>query len=100
MAIYSVKFDVLCDTFRETKHYLFTCFAETAKTAKDLCREDWPKQFNAPGARIPLQQNMSARASAIQDVDLLGCRTWKGAPIRGRDCLGLICTDVTRWPRC
>ena len=99
MKIYYVKFNALCEMFRETKEYFFTCFADNAKDAKEQCREYWPKLFNAPGARIPLQRNMYARQSSIQDVDLLGYRTWKGAPIRGRDCLGLICTDVTRWPR-
>lgn len=97
MSIYCVKFDVQSDLFRETKHYCFTCFAGTAKEAKDQCSLEWPKLFNAPGAKTPLRFNVSARKTGIQDVDLLGCRTWRGAPLRGRDCLGIICTAVTKW---
>lgn len=97
MSIYCVKFDVLSDSFRETKHYWFTCFADTAKEAKEQCALEWPKLFNAPGAKAPLRLNVCARKTGIQDVDLLGCRTWRGAPIRGRDCLGIICTAVTAW---
>lgn len=97
MKIYYVKFDTQSVSFRETKHYYFHCFANTAKEAKDLCKAEWPKLFNAPNPKIPHQFHMYAHKSGIQDVDMLGCRTWKDAPIRGEDCLGFICTDVTRW---
>lgn len=96
MKIYYVTFDVQSVSFRETKEYFYTCFANTAKGAKEQCREAWPKLFNAPGAVVPHQFHMHTRPSTIQDVDLLGYRTWRGAPIRGRDCLGFICTGVTR----
>jgi len=99
MKIYYVKFDTQSARYRETKEYFYTCFANNAKEAKEQCREAWPKLFNAPGAVAPHQFHMYARPSAIQDVDLLGYRTWRGAPIRGRDCLDFICTGVTRWQR-
>lgn len=99
MKIYCVTFDVQSFAFRETKDYIFHCMANTAKEAKDLCKAEWPKLFNAPNAKVPHQFHLYARASKIQDDELLGCRTWFGAPIRGKDCFGFICTAARRWQK-
>jgi len=97
MKIYYVTYDIQSVAYRETKQYVFHCFADTAKEAKELCKVEWSKLFNAPKAKAPHQFHLYAHKSRIQDVDMLGCRTWKDAPIRGEDCLGIICIGVTRW---
>lgn len=99
MKIYYVTFDVQSYSFRETKDYIFHCMASTAKEAKDICKAEWPKLFNAPNAKVPHQFHLYAHVSRIQDDELLGCRTWVGAPIRGKDCFGFICTAVRRWQK-
>ena len=97
MKIYYVTFDTQSVSFRETKEYFFHCYAKNAKEAKELCKEEWPKLFNSHNPKIPHQFHIYAKQSRIQDVDLLGLRTWEDAPIRGKDCLGFICTNVYRW---
>ena len=99
MKIYYVTFDTESVSSRETKHYLFHCFAGTAKEAKDICKTEWQKLFTVREMKIPHQFHMYAHKCNTQDVDMLGCRTWKDAPIRGKDCLDIICTGTTRWNR-
>ena len=96
--IYYVTFDIERRAFRETSEYIYHCMAENAKEAKEICKAEWPTLHNAYRAKIPHQFHLYAHASRIQDVDLLGCRTWKNVPIRGAECLGFICTGVRRWP--
>jgi len=95
--IYFVTFDIESHSWRETKHYIYHCFANNAKEAKEACKTDWAKLFNTPNAKAPHQFHLYGHKSNIQDVDMLGCRTWKDAPIRGTDCLGIICTGITKW---
>lgn len=99
--LYTVTFDTEHRAARQTKHYIYHCFAQNAAAAKDACKAAWLKHFSVyTSPRIPHQFHMSAKRAENQNVDLLRVTTWRETVINGGDCVDrIVCTDWKSWPR-
>ncbi len=91
--IYFVTFDIERRRERETQHYIFHCYAQNAKEAKEKAREAWTAAGNQRH-----QFHMYGKKSNIQDPDVLKVNTWTGKEIKGKAVMDwCICWSITTW---
>lgn len=92
--IYIVLFDTEHANEGTIKHYVYHCFAENAKEACRMAREQWPIALRFM-EKFPCPVRMHAVRSRFSRPDFCRVISWRDDVFNGKACFDFICTGLS-----